>query len=107
MAPDDHKHAMIKATADDIVLTDAISGLPANFVRSRLEEVGLIDADGKVVVPSGVKDVTSWQNTWSAGHGVGQVRAIEPVSVIVDRLDTEYRESATGYRRTGVCKEEQ
>ena len=90
MAPPEHKTAMIEATADDIVLTDAISGMPANFLRSRLEEFGFIDENGRVK-PSETKDVSSWKNTWSAGHGVGHVQAVEPVATIVARLEAQYR----------------
>jgi hypothetical protein len=35
--------------------------------------------------------VTSWKEVLSAGQGVGYVRAIEPVAVIVERLEQQYK----------------
>jgi nitronate monooxygenase len=35
-------------------------------------------------------DAKAWKNVWSAGQGVGAVRAIEPVAQIVARLKSEY-----------------
>jgi nitronate monooxygenase len=31
-----------------------------------------------------------WKDVWAAGQGVGAIRAIEPVSVVVDTLAREY-----------------
>ena len=91
MAPDDHKQAVLDAGPDDILLTSAITGMPANFVRSRLEEAGLINPDGSVKPASYADDILSWKNVWSAGQGVGTVTAIDDVAAIVARLEAEYR----------------
>jgi nitronate monooxygenase len=32
---------------------------------------------------------------WSAGHGVGQIKAIEPTRVVIDRLKAEYAATLT------------
>ncbi|HET9206169.1 MAG TPA: nitronate monooxygenase, partial [Burkholderiaceae bacterium] len=31
-----------------------------------------------------------WKDVWSAGQGIGAIRAIEPMSAVVDRLAREY-----------------
>ncbi len=91
LAPDDHKQAVLKAGPDDILLTPAITGMPANFIRSRLEEAGLINPDGSVQPAAYADDILSWKNVWSAGQGVGSIKAIEDVATIVARLEAEYR----------------
>lgn len=91
MAPDEHKTAVIASGTDDIVLTDAVTGLPANFIRSRLAEAGLIQADGRIERMPGADDILSWKNVWSAGQGIGPVRAIENTTTIIDRLEAGYR----------------
>jgi nitronate monooxygenase len=93
MAPDDHKQAVLNAGPDDIILTPAITGMPANFVRSRLEEAGLINPDGSVRPAADANDILSWKNVWSAGQGIGSITAIEDVANIVARLEREYRSS--------------
>ncbi|MBL6751374.1 MAG: nitronate monooxygenase [Nevskia sp.] len=91
MAPAGHKQAMLQADADGIVQTDALSGYPANFLRSRLLEAGAMRPDGSIDRGASA-DVYSWKHVWSAGHGVGQVRAIEPVAAVAARLQREYDE---------------
>lgn len=95
LAPSGHKQAVIAAGADDIVQTDALSGMPANFVRARLEEAGVLRPDGSVDPGAGA-DVYSWKHVWSAGHGVGAVRAAESAAAIIDRLAGEYRDAGRG-----------
>jgi nitronate monooxygenase len=90
MAPVEHKQAVIAAGPDDILLTSAVTGMPANFVRSRLEEAGVINPDGSVQPATYADDILSWKNVWSAGQGVGPVTMIEDVATIVARLETEY-----------------
>jgi nitronate monooxygenase len=92
-APQEHKQAILDADIDSIFLTDALSGMKANFIRNRLHDAGHIAADGSVR-QNGTINVASWKEVLSAGQGVGCVRAIEPTSFIVDRLEREYK--ATG-----------
>jgi nitronate monooxygenase len=89
LAPDAHKQAMVEADADAVVHTAAISGFPANFLRGRLLESGAMRADG-TFDSSGAGDILSWKHVWSAGHGVGRVRAIEPLAAVATRLQGEY-----------------
>jgi nitronate monooxygenase len=89
MAPPEHKHALVRSDIDAIVLTDKLSGMQANFVRSRLEDAGVIDAAGRIA-DTAFTEVYSWKHVWSAGQGVGQVHAVEPAAAIVDRLAHEY-----------------
>jgi nitronate monooxygenase len=92
-APPEHKQAILDADIDSIVLSDALSGMKANFIRNRLHDAGHIAADGSVR-QTGTIDVASWKEVLSAGQGVGCVHAIEPTTLIVDRLEREYK--ATG-----------
>jgi nitronate monooxygenase len=89
-APPEHKQALLDADIDSIFLTDALSGMKANFIRNRLHDTGHIAADGSMR-KNGTIDVASWKEVLSAGQGVGGVRAIEPINLIVDRLEREYK----------------
>lgn len=89
LAPLEHKNAVVAAGLDDIVHTDRISGMPANFIRQRLIEAGVIDTKGDILsTPS--EDYYSFANVWSAGQAVGSVTRIQPVAEIVSQLMHEY-----------------
>ena len=89
MAPVAHKQAVVDADIDDIILSDRISGLNANMLRPRLIEAGVIDADGTVRDMRG-DTLVSWNNVWSAGHGVGSVATRQPVAKIVAGLHRDF-----------------
>ncbi|MEC7259271.1 MAG: nitronate monooxygenase [Pseudomonadota bacterium] len=89
MAPVAHKQAVVDADIDDIILSDRISGLNANMLRPRLIEAGVIDADGTVRDMRG-DTLVSWNNVWSAGHGVGSVATRQPVAKIVAGLRRDF-----------------
>ena len=90
MAPAEHKQAVVASGADDIVLTDAVTGLPANFIRSRLAEAGLVQPDGRIERMPGANDILSWKNVWSAGQGIGPISAVEDTATIINRLEAAY-----------------
>lgn len=90
LAPQVHKEALVASDADGIVLTDAVTGLPANFVKSRLIDAGVLDAEGKPAV-TGKTDVKAWKEVWSAGQGVGAVTVVRPTAAIVAELAEGYR----------------
>jgi nitronate monooxygenase len=95
LAPDTYKDMLVDAQTADVVYTDAVSGLPASFLRQSLRASGL-DPDAlpprlapmKPNLPEGLKP---WKDLWSAGQGVGLVEKVEPVADIVRRLQEEYR----------------
>lgn len=89
LAADGYKSALCGAGADDIVLTDAVTGIPANFLASSLRDNGIIKADGSLL-PKGATDIASWKTAWSAGHGVGSVKAVCSVAQRVNSLAGEW-----------------
>lgn len=93
LASADYKKTITGSNADDIVLTAAVTGMPGNFLRSSLELHGVNpgqDCDQTFSIPGRENDVKRWRDIWSAGHGVGAVRAIEPVADIVRALREEF-----------------
>ena len=88
-APDAYKSAVAEAQAEDIILTDAISGVPGNFLRSSLIAAG-IDPDnlpttGKMDFGPG-GEARAWRDIWSAGHSVAGTPAVQPVAEIAADL---------------------
>jgi nitronate monooxygenase len=89
MASPAYKEALASAGADDIVKTDAVTGIPANFLKSSLLAQGIMQEDGRLL-PKGSSDLASWKTAWSAGQGVAGVGAVQTVGQRVDKLHQEW-----------------
>ncbi|HEX5377525.1 MAG TPA: nitronate monooxygenase [Phenylobacterium sp.] len=93
-----YKQMLIESKADDIVTSAALTGIPANWLKASLFAAGY-DAEGlkaRAEIDLGRPEDAArrWRDVWAAGHGVGEVRAIEPLGVIVDDLMVGYAEAA-------------
>jgi nitronate monooxygenase len=96
LAPDGFKEMIRNASAKDIVYTDAISGVHANFLRASIVAAGgdpqnLPAHSGLSVTAEG--EAKAWKNIWSAGHGVGDIHDIPTTAELCSRLVREYREA--------------
>lgn len=94
LAQDDYKQMVVQSGPDDLVVSPAITGTPASWLRPSLIAAGL-DPDnlgGPVD-----RNYTSggnqkrWKDLWAAGQGIDAVRRVEPVSQVVEQLTQEYR----------------
>jgi len=93
MAQTAYKEMVVSASSEDLVVSSAVTGTAASWLKPSLVAAG-IDPDGPKtdVVRNYSGDVAKrWRDIWAAGQGVGRSRGIESVSSIVDDLDTEYR----------------
>lgn len=110
MASEDYRRMLVDSTADDIVQTDAFTGLPANLLRPSLRRAGLdpdhlparpaVDVSRDIDPDSPRSPFRRWRDLWSAGHSVSGVRSIGSVAEIVDELAADYgRAEAPGLRR--------
>jgi nitronate monooxygenase len=99
MANDEYRDMLVKSTQEDIILTDAFSGVQANMLIPSIVKAGLDPAQlvkkEKVEFDS-MKDKSNakaWRDIWSAGHGVGAIDKIESAADIINRLEAEYQEA--------------
>ncbi|MGJ7919844.1 NAD(P)H-dependent flavin oxidoreductase [Neobacillus sp. LXY-4] len=97
MASEEYRQMLVGATFDDIILTDAFSGVKANMLIPSIVKAGL---DPKALTKKENIDfnhmqtennVKAWRDIWSAGHGVGSIEKIGPVRDIIKGLENEYR----------------
>ena len=79
MASIEQKQMMIGAQAADIVYTDKVTGVGANFLRQSLEGATLPDGADEMSLSDEAK---AWKTIWSAGHGVGAASAISNAASI-------------------------
>jgi len=99
LANDEYRQMLVDSTQDDIVLTDAFSGVKANMLIPSIVKAGLDPAllkkKDKVEFDS-MKNETSakaWKEIWSAGHGVGAITKISSAADIISELEEEYKEA--------------
>ena len=89
-----YREMVVRATLDDLVLSKALTGADAWYLRESIVAAGLDPATltGKDAVDwSGSQgQLKAWKDIWSAGQGVGAVASVEPTAAIVARLEREY-----------------
>jgi nitronate monooxygenase len=89
-----YKQMVVDCAFKDIVCTNAITGAYANKLRPSLVNAGLdpdrLEARAGFDLHYAEKQPKAWKDIWSAGHGVGDVKALESVADIVARLKGEY-----------------
>lgn len=99
MANDEYREMLVESTQEDIVLTDAFSGVMCNMLKPSIVKAGLdpeqLVKKDQVNFDSMQRETKSkaWRDIWSAGHGVGAIDKIESTADIINRLEAEYKEA--------------
>jgi len=93
MAQEEYKEMVIDADMEDLVVSDAVTGTPASWLRPSLVAAGLDpDSPGGTVARDYSGGVAKqWRDVWAAGQGVGRSRTKESVADIVIDLQKEYK----------------
>lgn len=96
-----YKQMLEQSSLDDVMATRAFTGLPANFLKPSIEQVGLDPAalDETVSVQEARSRfgggsegavIQRWADLWSAGHSVSGVASIPAVAELVRSLRDEF-----------------
>jgi nitronate monooxygenase len=80
-ASEAYKQKILTSSPEDIVYTDAISGIHANFLKDTVPQTFEADRSAE-----GTK---KWKDVWSAGQGVGLIHEVKPIAEIVEALARE------------------
>jgi len=100
MALPAYKQMVVDSTVEDLIVSSGITGTAASWLKPSLRALG-IDPDNMPAAPErqydSSKPVTArkWMDVWAAGQGVGAIKAIEPLALIVERLANEYTQATT------------
>jgi len=90
-----YKAMLVSASSVDLLYTDRIAGVAANWLKPSLRQVGL-DPDNlpqptaKMSTGHLPETVKPWKNLWSAGQGIDLIHDIPTVGELVARLRREY-----------------
>jgi len=84
-----YKESVIRRAPEDVVYTDAVSGVHANFLRETLPGFAPVEraAAQNEIQQGGSK---KWKDIWSAGQGIALARDIKPIGEIVEDVVREY-----------------
>jgi nitronate monooxygenase len=99
-AQPEYKQMIVDSTADDLIVSAAITGTPASWLRQSLAAAGR-DPDnlgGPAARDYSGDSAKRWRDIWAAGQGVGKTTAIEPVAKVVDDLEREYRAAIARFK---------
>ncbi len=94
MASEAYREMLVGATVDDLILTRAITGVAANWLRPSIANAGFdlnemeVNPDIDFTDPQG--GARRWAQVWSAGHGVGAIDRVESAAELIGRLKAEY-----------------
>lgn len=92
-ASEDYKQMIAESGIDDVIYTDGVSGVPANFLKKSIELAGIDVSEKKEEDFSKLtgEHAKAWKDIWSAGHGVAEIKDVPSVSELVERLKSEYK----------------
>ena len=104
LADDAYRSMLVDATADDVLLTRAFTGLPTSMLIPAIRRAGLDPATlDETVSPASAAqlfggggadaDATGakrWRDIWSAGHSVSGVRSVQTVAALVAEVAQEF-----------------
>lgn len=98
LAVQEYRQMVVESTAEDLILTDAVTGVPANFLipsfhRRGVDPYALRKPEAGVDFKTPYEESKAWKHLWSAGQGVGAISAIQSVAEVVGTLRHEYGEA--------------
>ena len=98
LASDQYKQMLVDSGADDLVLTAYFTGVPANYLKSSVEQAGidpkeLNRANPDIQFDNEEKRSKAWRDIWSAGQGVGSVERVLSTAELIAELEDGYREA--------------
>jgi nitronate monooxygenase len=98
-AAEAYKQMIVDSSAQDILYTNAITGVHGNYLIPTLVKNGLDPAN----MPAADKSQMSfadnkpraWKDIWGSGQGIGAVKEVVGAAQLVDRLAAEYAAART------------
>lgn len=107
-APDGYKQMIVDSNASDIVYSNYFSGVHGNYLKPSIRNAGFDPENLPQADPTKMNfantdgKAKAWRDVWSAGQGVGSVKAVVSVAEFVSRLKREYQAALERERES--CK---
>ena len=99
-AVDDYKNMIVDSSGEDIVYSNAFTGVPGNYLRSSIVRAGLDPENLPVADKSrmnfgsgGISKAKAWKDIWGSGQGIGSIEDVPTVEEYVSRLKIQYAQA--------------
>lgn len=104
-ADQDYRQMIVDSNTEDLVLSKAVSGVMANWLKPTLQRAGLgsdqLEENQKIDFSGDISSQPkAWKHVWSAGQGLGCVHKIQSVEDLVETLYAEYQQALTQHAAT-------
>lgn len=95
LASDAYRQMLIDGSIDDIILSSLFTGVPANYLlpsilRAGVDPVELSEANPQISFDNPDARAKAWKDIWSAGQGVGAIKAVQKIADLVAELKDDY-----------------
>ncbi|RZT21346.1 NAD(P)H-dependent flavin oxidoreductase [Fictibacillus sp. BK138] len=93
-ASEEYQQMLVDSTLEDLIYTDAISGINGNYLLPSLQKAGMDIENLKkkeVDLSFSESKAKAWKDIWSAGQGVGSIKKISTIKEVIEELKTEYK----------------
>jgi nitronate monooxygenase len=98
-----HKQMLTDVSLSDVLWTDAICGINANFLRPSIvanhldpDHLPPLSPTGHPTLPTHVKP---WSMVWSGGHSAALIDSVPSVAGLVDELERDYLAARKSWTR--------
>lgn len=93
LAQDPYKEMVVDSGIDDILYTDGVSGVNANFLKPSIEKAGLDITEKKEEDFSKLNsDNKAWKDIWSAGQGVAGIHNVPTTAELINQIKSEFKD---------------
>ncbi|GAB3053102.1 NAD(P)H-dependent flavin oxidoreductase [Virgibacillus ainsalahensis] len=97
-AVEEYKEMILNSSIEDIIYTDAFSGVNANYLIPSITKAGLepdkLEKKKEVNFGESINtEAKAWKDIWGSGQGIGSINKIQTVSEIAQELESTYKEA--------------
>jgi len=107
-ASEEYKQMVQDSSIEDLIYSDAFSGIYGNFLIPSIRRTGLdpegLKGKGRVDLSEMIgTEIKAWRDIWSAGHGVGTIVKIQSIAEIVSELKEQYEAAKKGLAESNAA----
>ncbi|MFM8556393.1 MAG: NAD(P)H-dependent flavin oxidoreductase [Betaproteobacteria bacterium] len=104
LAPQAYQQMVVDCGMDDLLISAAVTGTPASWLKPSLQANGLDpaqmpDAPGRQYDTNQSFAGKKWMDVWAAGQGLGTIHSIQTVAEVVDDLCRDFDAACTRLQR--------
>jgi len=96
-ASEEYKACVVNSSSDDIVYTNAFTGVNGNYLAPSIRLAGLdpenLPAKDKIDMDFSSSGAKAWRDIWGSGQGIGAIRGVVSAQELIERLKREYEEA--------------